>query len=195
MRNAEVTRSTAETQIRLKLSLDGMGSSALKTGCGFLEHMLCLFARHGGFDLELSCEGDTEVDFHHTVEDVGITLGSAFREALGGKQGVARYGSMLLPMDEALILSAVDLSGRGHLSFDVSFPTERVGAFDTELIKEFWLGFVRTAQLTLHIRMLAGDNSHHIAEAVFKSVARSLGAATQINPRDPERVPSTKGVL
>ena len=195
MRNAEVIRSTAETEIKLRLSLDGSGSSELKTGCGFLEHMLCLFARHGGFDLELSCVGDTWVDFHHSVEDIGIALGAAFRDALGDKQGVGRYGFMLLPMDEALVQTAVDLSGRAHLSFDAVFPAEKIGMFDTELVKEFWLGFVRSAQITLHVRMLAGENSHHIAEAIFKSVARSLKAAVRIDPNDPGRIPSTKGVL
>lgn len=195
MRDAKVSRRTAETDIRLRLTLDGRGESQIAAGCGFLEHMLCLFARHGGFDLELSCAGDTQVDFHHTVEDVGIALGEAFRQALGEKLGVERYGFMLLPMDEALVQSAVDLSGRAHLSFDARFPTEKIGAFDTELVKEFWLGFVRAAQLTLHIRLLAGENSHHIAEAIFKSVAHSLKAAVRIDPKDPDRVPSTKGVL
>ncbi len=195
MRNADVTRDTAETQIRLNLSLDASGNSEIHSGCGFLDHMLCLFARHGAFDLDLRCTGDTEVDFHHSVEDIGIALGAAFHEALGDKRGVERYGSMLLPMDEALVLCAADLSGRGHLSFQVSFPTEKIGAFDTELIKEFWLGFIRSSQITLHVRMLAGENSHHIAEAIFKSAAHSLRQAARINSTNPNRIPSTKGVL
>lgn len=195
MRNAELQRKTAETDVRVSLSLDGSGRSEIATGCGFLDHMLTLFAKHGRFDLTLSCRGDTQIDDHHTVEDIGITLGRAFAEALGDKRGIVRYGDTMLPMDEALILSAVDLSGRGHLSYDMSIPTEKVGSFDTELVEEFWLGFVRNAACTLHIRMLSGKNSHHIIEGCFKSVARSLRKAVSIDKEYADEVPSTKGVL
>lgn len=195
MREATVIRTTAETDIRLTLCLDGEGKSEIDTGCGFLDHMLTLFARHGCFDLALRCKGDAEVDYHHTTEDVGIALGQAFAQALGDKAGIVRYGDRLLPMDEALILTAVDLSGRAHLSFDVAFPTQRCGSFDTELVREFWLGFVRECRATLHIRMLAGENSHHIAEGIFKSAARSLRAAVAADPLLAGRIPSTKGVL
>ena len=195
MRTAECNRTTAETDIRLTLSLDGTGKNDVDSGCAFLDHMLTLFACHGSFDLTVKCKGDTQVDYHHSVEDIGIALGSAFAQALGDKAGVTRYGNMLLPMDEALILSAVDLSGRSHLSFDAAFPTQRCGDFDMELVKEFWLAFVRTSGLTLHIRMLAGENSHHIAEGIFKSVARSLKAAVTLDASLADRIPSTKGVL
>lgn len=195
MRKADVKRKTAETDITLSLSLDGSGRSEIDTGCGFLDHMLTLFAGHGRFDLSVACRGDTGVDFHHTVEDVGIVLGSAFAEALGDKRGVSRYGDTALPMDEALILSAVDLSGRAYLGFALPIPTEKVGAFDTELVEEFWLGFVRGAACTLHIRELAGSNSHHIIEGAFKSVARSLKKAVRIDPAFAGEIPSTKGVL
>lgn len=195
MRNAELQRKTAETDVKVSLSLDGSGHSEIATGCGFLDHMLTLFAKHGRFDLTLSCRGDTQIDDHHTVEDIGITLGAAFAEALGDKRGIVRYGDTMLPMDEALILSAVDLSGRGHLSYDMSIPTEKVGNFDTELVEEFWLGFVRNAACTLHIRMLSGKNSHHIIEGCFKSVARSLRKAVSIEKEYADEVPSTKGVL
>ena len=192
MRTAEITRTTGETQITLKLNLDG-GPSEIHTGVGFFDHMLTGFARHGGFGLEVSCTGDTWVDDHHSVEDVGICLGSAFAEALGDMRGVERFGHILLPMDEALILAAVDLSGRGKLCWDVTMPTEKVGTFDTELAKEFWLAFTRKANCTLHLRMLAGENSHHIIEGVFKAAARSLKMAVKLNGSD--EVPSTKGML
>jgi imidazoleglycerol-phosphate dehydratase len=195
MRTSEIKRCTAETDISLALNLDGTGKSEIETGCGFLDHMLTLFARHGRFDLTLTCQGDTYVDDHHTVEDIGITLGKAFKEALGDKKGITRYGSTILPMDESLILSAVDLSGRGLLGYALEIPTEKVGTFDTELVEEFWLGFIRNAECTLHIRQLAGTNSHHIIEGAFKSVARSLKAAVAIDAAFADEIPSTKGVL
>ncbi len=195
MRTAEITRRTAETDVRLRLELDGTGESRVSTGCGFLDHMLTLFARHGRFDLEITCQGDTCVDDHHTVEDVGICLGDAFAQALGDKRGVARYGSALLPMDEALILTAVDLSGRGMLCCELRIPAQKVGTFDTELAEEFFIALARRGDMTLHIRQLAGNNSHHIIEGAFKSLARSLGAAAAIDPRFSQEIPSTKGVL
>lgn len=195
MRIAEINRNTAETKISLTLNLDGGGRSEIATGCGFLDHMLTLFARHGRFDLTLSCKGDTWVDDHHTVEDVGIALGQAFKTALGHKKGITRYGSQILPMDEALILTAVDLSGRGYLGYDLQIPTQKVGTFDTELVEEFWLGFIRNAECTLHIRQLAGTNSHHIIEGAFKSAGRSLRAAVAIEAAYADEIPSTKGVL
>ncbi len=195
MRTAEITRRTAETDVRLRLELDGTGESRVSTGCGFLDHMLTLFARHGRFDLEITCQGDTFVDDHHTVEDVGICLGDAFAQALGDKRGVARYGSALLPMDEALILTAVDLSGRGMLCCELRIPAQKVGTFDTELAEEFFIALARRGDMTLHIRQLAGNNSHHIIEGAFKSLARSLGAAAAIDPRFSQEIPSTKGVL
>ena len=195
MRNAQITRTTAETDITLTLHLDGKGNAQIDTGCGFLDHMLTLFAKHGCFDLAVTCKGDTQVDYHHTVEDIGIALGEAFAKALGDKKGIVRYGDMLLPMDEALIMSAVDLSGRAYLAFDVTLPTSRVGDFDTELVKEFWFGFIRSAACTLHIRMLAGYNTHHIIEGTFKSVARALAKAVAIDEKNAEAIPSTKGVL
>ena len=195
MRTAKIERNTAETQISLSLNLDGSGRSEIATGCGFLDHMLTLFARHGRFDLNVSCKGDTWVDDHHTVEDVGIALGQAFQLALGDKRGITRYGSQILPMDEALILTAVDLSGRGYLGYDLQIPTQKVGTFDTELVEEFWLGFIRNAECTLHIRQLAGTNSHHIIEGAFKSAGRSLRAAVAIEAEFADEIPSTKGVL
>ena len=195
MRNATVTRKTAETDIFLSLELDGSGRSKLDTGCGFLDHMLTLLASHGRFDLNVTCKGDTQVDYHHTVEDIGIALGKAFSEALGDKRGIHRYGDTILPMDEALILTAVDFSGRSYLGFDMNIPTEKVGDFDTELVEEFWLGFVRQAECSLHIRMLAGKNSHHIIEGAFKSAARSLKEAVAIDEAFKNEIPSTKGVL
>ena len=195
MRTATINRATAETDIALTLNLDGTGKSTIDTGCGFLDHMLTLFAKHGRFDLNLTCKGDVQVDDHHTVEDVGICLGQAFAEALGNKAGICRYGNMLLPMDEALILSAVDLSGRGCLVYDLSIPAQKVGTFDTELGEEFWLAFVRNAACTLHIKQLAGSNSHHILEGAFKSVARSLRVAVSVDPALQGEIPSTKGVL
>ncbi len=195
MRTAEIARKTAETDISLKLNLDGSGVSTINTGCGFLDHMLTLFSRHGRFDLELTCKGDTYVDDHHTVEDVGIVLGQAFKSALGDKKGIVRYGSQILPMDEALILTAVDLSGRGCLGYDLQVPTQKVGTFDTELVEEFFLGFIRNAECTLHIRHLAGSNSHHIIEGAFKSAGRSLRQAVAIDAAFADEIPSTKGVL
>ena len=195
MRTAEINRNTSETQIALKLDLDGTGKSEISTGCGFLDHMLVLFAKHGRFDLMVRCKGDTWVDDHHTVEDVGIALGEAFRIALGDKKGITRYGSQILPMDEALILTAVDLSGRSFLGYELQIPTQKVGTFDTELVEEFWLGFVRNAQCNLHIRQLAGTNSHHIIEGAFKSAGRSLRAAVSIEAAFADEIPSTKGVL
>lgn len=195
MRTAAIDRKTAETDISLKLDLNGRGVSDISTGCGFLDHMLTLFAKHGRFDLTLRCIGDTYVDDHHTVEDVGIVLGQAFSKALGDKKGICRYGDTTLAMDEALILSAVDISGRACLGYDLRIPTEKVGTFDTELVEEFFLGFIRNAGLTLHIRQLAGSNSHHIIEGTFKSVARSLRKAVAIEAAFANEVPSTKGVL
>ena len=195
MRTCDINRKTAETAIQLSLNLDGTGKSDIRTGCGFLDHMLTLFAKHGRFDLNVYCEGDTYVDDHHTVEDIGICLGQAFSQCLGEMRGIVRYGSMLLPMDEALIMSAVDISGRSHLAYDMQIPTEKVGTFDTQLNEEFWLGFVRKAAITLHIRQLAGTNSHHIIEGCFKSVARSLRAAVAIDEAFKNEIPSTKGVL
>ena len=195
MRNAEILRKTAETDIRVFLELDGRGKSVIASGCGFLDHMLTLFASHGRFDLEVSCKGDTDVDYHHTVEDIGIALGQAFQEALGDKRGIHRYGDTVLPMDESLVLTAVDFSGRDYLGYGLSIPTEKVGDFDTELVEEFWLGFVRKAACALHIRQLSGKNSHHIIEGAFKSAGRSLRTAVSIDEDFRNEIPSTKGVL
>ena len=195
MRTASVIRKTAETDISLTLCLDGKGESTIKTGCGFMDHMLTLFAKHGRFDMTVSCIGDTYVDYHHTVEDVGICLGQAFAKALGDKKGIIRYGNMLLPMDEALILSAVDISGRGGFYPTVNIPTQKVGDFDTELCQEFWIAFARDAGMTLHVQQLAGANSHHIIEGIYKSVARSLKTAVAIDPAFADEIPSTKGML
>ena len=195
MRNATINRKTAETDIALKLNLDGKGTSSVNSGCGFLDHMLTLFAKHGRFDLAVCCKGDTFVDDHHTAEDIGIALGQAFADALGEKRGITRYGDTVLPMDEALILTAVDISGRGYLGYDLQIPTEKVGTFDTELVEEFWLAFTRCSGITLHIRQLSGRNSHHIIEGTFKSVARSLRAAVAIDRDYSDEIPSTKGVL
>lgn len=195
MRTAQIDRKTTETEISLSLCLDGKGESSIQTGCGFLDHMLTLFAKHGRFNLQLRCVGDTYVDDHHTVEDTGIALGQAFAQALGEKRGINRYGNMILPMDEALILSAVDLSGRSYLSCLLEIPTEKVGSFDTELVEEFWLGFVRNCGCTLHITKLAGTNAHHIIEGAFKSVARSIRAAVSIDAAFADDIMSTKGAL
>ncbi len=195
MRQAAITRVTNETDITLSLDLDGTGCGEINSGCGFLDHMLTLFARHGRFNLSVLCKGDTQVDAHHTTEDIGIALGEAFKKALGDKRGITRYGSCILPMDEALVMSAADLSGRVWLSYDVTLPTQKVGTFDTELGKEFWLGFARGAEMTLHFKMFSGDNSHHILEACFKSAARSLRQADKIDPELQGEIPSTKGVL
>ena len=195
MRTSEITRRTAETDIHLSLNIDGTGKGDIDTGCGFLNHMLTLFARHGRFDLTVKCLGDRDVDDHHTVEDIGICLGMAFAEALSDMGGICRYGSAILPMDEALILTAVDVSGRATLCYDLDIPSQKIGSFDSELVKEFWLGFVRKANVTLHIKKLAGENSHHIAEGAFKSAARSLRAACAVDPTLNGAIPSTKGVL
>ena len=195
MREATVNRVTAETKIALTLNLDGTGKSEIHTGVGFLDHMLTLFARHAGYDLSVACEGDTYVDDHHSVEDIGIVLGQAFYEALGDKGGICRYGDMMLPMDETLILCAVDISGRACLRFNADMPTEKIGTFDTELVKEFFLAFVRKAEITLHIRKLDGENAHHIAEGIFKAFAHTLAKATAKNEALEGRVLSTKGVL
>ena len=193
MRVSDIQRNTAETQISLKLNLDGTGKSNIDTGVGFLNHMLTLFAANGKFDLTVTCSGDTEVDDHHSVEDVGICLGQAFQAALGDKRGITRYGSFLLPMDEALILSAVDISGRSCLCYELEIPTEKIGTFDTELVEEFFLGFVRSCPMSLHLRQLAGKNAHHIVEGAFKALGRALKAAVALDGTDD--IPSTKGVL
>ena len=193
MRTCAVNRKTAETDIQLSLNLDGTGKSSVDTGCGFLDHMLTLFAAHGKFDLTVRCAGDTEVDDHHSVEDIGICLGQAFQAALGDKRGITRYGSFLLPMDEALILSAVDISGRSCLCYGLEIPTEKIGTFDTELVEEFFLGFTRNCPMSLHLRQLAGTNAHHIVEGAFKSVGRALKAAVALTGGN--EIPSTKGVL
>ena len=193
MRTAEITRNTAETNISLKVNLDGTGKTEVSTGVGFLNHMLTLFAAHGKFDLEVRCVGDTDVDDHHSVEDVGICLGQAFRQALGDKRGITRYGSFLLPMDEALILAAVDISGRSSLNDALEIPTEKIGSFDTELVEEFFLGFTRSCPMSLHLRKLAGTNSHHIVEGAFKAFGRAMKAAIALDGTD--KIPSTKGVL
>ena len=195
MRKSEIVRKTAETDIRLSLTIDGTGASIIDSGCGFLDHMLTLFAKHAGYDLQVSCKGDIEVDYHHTVEDIGIALGQAFYNAVGDKRGVYRYGDIMLPMDETLIMAAVDLSGRDYVSIALELPTAKVGDFDCELCEEFFLAFVREAKITLHVKQLAGRNSHHIIEGVFKAVARALGKATAIDERRKDEVPSTKGVL
>ncbi len=195
MRNYEIKRATKETDIELSFELDGTGNSSIDTGCGFLDHMLTLFASHGRFNLNVKCKGDTNVDDHHTVEDIAICLGKALSEAIGDCRGITRYGYFLLPMDESLVITALDISGRSTLVFDCDFPTEKIGTFDTELVKEFFAAFVRNANITLHIKKMAGDNSHHIAEAVFKSFARSLRTAVKIDPDTANDIPSTKGTL
>ena len=193
MRVSNIERNTNETKIKLTLNLDGSGKAEIQSGVGFLDHMLTLFAAHGKFDLTVACKGDIEVDDHHTVEDIGICLGKAFEEALGEKRGINRYGSFILPMDEALILSAVDLSGRSYLGYGLEIPAQKIGSFDTELVEEFFLAFVRQCPMSLHLRQLAGSNSHHIAEGAFKSVARALKAAVATDGSD--AIPSTKGLL
>lgn len=195
MRKAEIIRTTKETDIYLSLDLDGKGVSDINTGCGFLDHMLTLFAKHGAFDLTVKCKGDVEVDYHHTTEDVGIALGQALKKALGDMRGITRYGFMILPMDETLILSAVDISGRAQLDFGLNIPTQKVGDFDCELVEEFMLGLVRNADVTLHLKQLDGKNSHHIIEGTFKSLARSLRMAVKIDEAAKGEIPSTKGVL
>ena len=195
MRIAEINRKTNETEISLKLNIDGKGEININTGCGFLDHMLTLLARHARFNLEVKCIGDTEVDYHHTTEDIGIVLGDALKEALGDMKGIARYGSTILPMDESLIMTAVDISGRSYLNYSLNIPAFKVGDFDTELVEEFFLSLTRRANITLHIKQLEGTNSHHIIEGAFKSVARSLKEAVKIEEEYKNEIPSTKGVL
>ena len=195
MRTASITRKTNETDIALSLNLDGSGKSDINTGCGFLNHMLTLFAKHARFDLEVKCLGDIDVDFHHTAEDIGIVLGQAFKSALSDKKGIVRYGSCILPMDEALIMSVVDISGRSFLKCSFNGLTEKVGDFDTELVEEFFTAFTRQAELTLHIRQIDGSNTHHILEGAFKSTARSLRQAVKIDEDFKDEIPSTKAVL
>jgi imidazoleglycerol-phosphate dehydratase len=195
MRTSEIKRVTGETDIELSLNLDGVGNSKIATGCGFLDHMLTLFAKHGRFDLTVSCKGDTLVDDHHSVEDIGICLGQALREALGDCAGIARYGSMMLPMDEALVLCAIDVSGRSYLVYNLEIPMQKVGTFDTELVEEFLTAFVRSAGITLHVKKLDGKNSHHIIEGAFKALARALSQAVAIDEKRAGEIPSTKGVL
>lgn len=195
MRKAEINRKTAETDISLSLCLDGTGKSSIRTGVGFLDHMLTLFAKHGRFDLDVVCKGDIEVDDHHSVEDIGICLGMAFAEALGEGRGIARYGDITLPMDEALLLAAVDLGGRSHLEYGLEIPTEKVGTFDTELVEEFFIAFVRHAKLNLHLMQFRGRNSHHIIEGTFKAAARALAKAVAVQEAYRNEIPSTKGVL
>ena len=195
MRTAAIKRTTAETDISLELNLDGSGESLINTGCGFLDHMLTLLSKHSKFDLTVKCNGDTNVDYHHTVEDIGIALGQALKEALGNKSGINRYADTVLAMDEALIVTAIDISGRAFLGYNMNIPSQKVGDFDTELVEEFFLGFVRNAEITLHIRQLSGTNSHHIIEGAFKSAARSLRAAVAIDSDYSDEIPSTKGVL
>lgn len=195
MRLAEINRKTNETDIRLSLNIDGKGTSKIDTGCGFLDHMLTLFARHGSFDLTVLCKGDTEVDYHHTVEDIGIALGRAFSDCLGDKRGICRYGCSILPMDEVLMLCAIDVSGRIHLGYQVEFTSPVIGDFDTELIKEFMLGFVRNMPMALHFKEFSGENAHHIAEGMFKAFARALKIAVSIDEKHADEIPSTKGIL
>jgi len=195
MRKSEITRKTAETDITLSMNLDGVGKSSIKTGVGFLDHMLELFTRHGRFDLEISCVGDTHVDCHHSVEDIGICLGTVFSQALGEARGICRYSDVTLPMDEALVMCAVDISGRSHLSLELTLPDRTIGTMDTELLEEFLQAFVRKAGITVHIRMLDGKNAHHILEACFKALARALRAAVRIDDEFSGEIPSTKGLL
>ena len=195
MRKANIERKTAETDIKLSLNLDGTGKSNINSGCGFLDHCLTLFAKHGSFDLEVKCIGDINVDYHHTVEDIGICLGDAFKDAIGNMKGICRYGNMLLPMDEALILCAIDISGRSYLNYDVNIPTAKVGDFDTELAWEFFIAFTRRANITLHLKQLEGKNSHHIIEGSFKAFARALKESVKIDEAKKDEIPSTKGVL
>lgn len=195
MRTSKITRNTEETKIELSLNLDGKGESKINTGCGFFDHMLTLFSKHSKIDLAVTCIGDVNVDYHHTVEDVGIVLGKAIFEALGNKKGINRYADTILPMDEALILTSIDISGRSFLGFNASFPSQKIGDFDTELVEEFFMALVRSAEITLHIKKLDGENSHHIAEGIFKSFARSLRIAASIDINFKDELPSTKGVL
>lgn len=194
-RIAEVKRKTAETDIALSLNIDGNGRGSIDTGCGFLNHMLELFTRHGNFSFNVKCIGDTDVDYHHTTEDIGIALGKAFAEALGDRRGIFRYADITLPMDEVLMLAAVDISGRSYLGFDVTMPQAKVGDFDTELVKDFFLGFVRNADVTLHFHKFSGENTHHVIEAMFKAFGRIMDCATRIDPEHADEIPSTKGIL
>ena len=195
MRTASIKRDTNETKIMLELNLDGTGRADIASGCGFLDHMLELFARHGDFDLTVRCDGDTHVDYHHSVEDIGICLGKAFTEVLGDKRGINRYGQFLLPMDETLVMCACDLSGRDYLGWGLELPSMTVGDFDTELAEEFWLAFVRNCPASLHIRQMAGRNTHHILEATFKGMGRTLKMAVAMDPKHLNEIPSTKGTL
>lgn len=195
MRTSTIKRNTEETKIELSLNLDGKGESKIDTNCGFFDHMLTLFSKHSKIDLDITCKGDINVDYHHTVEDIGIVLGKALLEALGDKKGINRYADTILPMDESLILTAIDISGRSYLGFDVVFPTEKIGDFDTELVEEFFMALTRCAEITLHIKKMAGENSHHIAEGIFKSFARSLRTAVALDENFKDQLPSTKGVL
>lgn len=195
MRKAETKRKTGETNIALTLNLDGSGKGDINTGCGFLDHMLTLFKKHGSFDLSVKAKGDTYVDYHHTVEDIGISLGIAFNKALGDKAGITRYADTTLPMDEALILTAVDISGRAFFVKDLDIKANKVGDFDTELVTEFLIAFSSNAGLTLHVRQLTGSNAHHIIEGIFKSLARTLKKAVAIDSTLNGEIPSTKGVL
>ena len=195
MRKSEINRKTAETDIQLTLCLDGSGQSDIDTGCGFFDHMLTLFAAHGKFDLSVKCKGDVKVDYHHSVEDIGICLGDAFKEAIGDCKGIKRYGNMILPMDEALILCALDVSGRSYLAYGLDIPTEKIGDFDCELVEEFFLAFTRRAGITLHVKQFDGRNSHHIVEGTFKAFARAMASAVEIDAKCADSVPSTKGVL
>ena len=195
MRKSEIKRTTAETDIELSLELDGKGVSDIDTGCGFLDHMLTLFASHGSFDLSVKCRGDVQVDYHHSVEDIGICLGDVFAKAVGDCKGIKRYGNMLLPMDEALVLCAVDVSGRAYLEYGLQIPTEKVGDFDTELVEEFFIAFTRRAGVTMHFVQMNGRNSHHIIEGAFKAFARALSAAVSIDEKKADVIPSTKGML
>lgn len=195
MRTSTIKRNTEETKIKFSLNLDGKGESKIDTGCGFFDHMLTLFSKHSKIDLDVTCKGDINVDYHHTVEDIGIVLGKALLEALGDKKGINRYADTILPMDESLILTAIDVSGRSYLGFDVVFPTEKIGGFDTELVEEFFMALTRCGEFTLHIKKMAGENSHHIAEGIFKSFARSLRVAVALDENFKDQLPSTKGVL
>lgn len=195
MRTSTIKRNTQETKINLILNLDGKGESKIDTGCGFFDHMLTLFSKHSKIDLDVTCNGDTNVDYHHTVEDIGIVLGKAILEALGDKKGINRYADTILPMDESLILTAIDISGRSYLGFDALFPSQKIGDFDSELVEEFFMALVRSAEITLHIKKMAGENSHHIAEGIFKSFARSLRVAVALDENFKDQLPSTKGVL
>lgn len=195
MRTFSTERNTAETRIKLALNIDGKGAADINTGCGFLDHMLTLFAKHSGFDLTVKCDGDTKVDYHHTTEDIGIVLGSALAQCLRDGKGITRYGSIILPMDEALIICAVDLGGRSYLNFDLNIPTQKVGDFDTELVEEFMTAFSRCGKLNLHLKQLSGTNSHHIIEGAFKALARALRTAVSVDEKFKNDIPSTKGIL